>query len=228
MRTYRLQIRLIQFSVALSLLVVVAGFFGLWGNRSSEQAIAQPQKEEVAVNPLGNTKIVTLGDSFTYGYPGKPEKSWPQVLAKTLQITVINKGKTYQTAQDLLSRFEADVLSEKPGRVIIFSGNGDALQGIPLETFQKQIQAMVEKSEGNHIIPVLALPVPYPGAQQPIKELREWELSYAQGKKLLVLDFASVLMNAEGKYLEGFSAEGKYPTEKGYQAMGEYAARVLK
>jgi lysophospholipase L1-like esterase len=166
--------------------------------------VTQPPKEEVPVNPLENTKIVTLGDSFTYGYPGKPEKSWPQVLAKTLQITVVNKGKTYQTAQDLLSRFEADVLSENSGRVIIFAGNGDALQGIPLETYQKQIQAMVEKSEGNHIIPVLALPLPYPGAQQPIKELREWELSYAQGKKLLVLDFASVLMNAEGKYLEGF------------------------
>ena len=228
MRTYRLQIRLIQFSVALSLLVVVVGFFGLWGNRTSEQAVTQPKKEETQVNALENTKIVALGDSFTYGYPGKPEKSWPEVLKKTLEIDVVNKGKTYQTALDLLSRFEADVLSEKPGRVIIFAGNGDALQGVPLETFKKQVQAMVEKSEGNHIVPVLALPVPYPGAQQAIKELREWEISYAQEKKILVLDFASVLMNADSKYLEGLSADGKYPTEKGYQAMGEYAARVLK
>lgn len=228
MRTYQLQTRLIQFSVLLSVLVVVAGFFGLWGNRASENAVKQPQKEETPVNTLENTKIVALGDSFTIGYPGKSEESWTEVLAKTLQISVINKGKISQTSLDLLSRFEADVLSERPGRVIIFVGNGDALKDVPLETFQKQVQAMVEKSEGNHIIPVLALPMPYSGVQKEIKELREWEISYAQEKKILVLDFASVLMDAENKYLEGLSEDGKYPTKKGYQAMGEYAGRVLK
>lgn len=228
MRTYQLQTRLIQLSVLLSVLVVVAGFFGLWGNRASENAVKQTQKEGAPVNTLENTKIVTLGDSYTLGYPGKPEKSWPEVLAKNLQISVVNKGKMSQTSLDLLSRFEADVLSEKPGRVIIFAGNGDALKGVPLDTFKKQIQAMVEKSGGNHIIPVLALPLPYTGVQKEIKELREWEISYAQEKKVLVLDFASVLMNAEGKYLEGLSGDGKYPTEKGYLTMGEYAARVLK
>lgn len=228
MRTYQLQTRLIQFSVALSVLVMVAGFFGLWGNRANEQAVKQPPKQEAPVNTLENTKIVTLGDSYTLGYPGKPEKSWPEVLAKNLKILVVNKGKASQTSQDLLSRFEADVLSEKPGRVIIFAGNGDVLKGVPLETFQKQVQTMVEKSEGNHIIPVLALPMPYSGVQQEIKGLREWEKSYAQEKKILVLDFASVLMDAENKYLEGLSTDGKYPTEKGYLTMGEYAARVLK
>lgn len=228
MRTYQLQIRLIQFSVFLSLLVVVAGFFGLWGNRANEPAVTQPQTKETPVGTLENTKIVALGDSFTIGYPGKLEESWPEVLAKTLQISVVNKGKISQTSQDLLSRFEADVLNEKPGRVIIFVGNGDALREVPLETFKKQVQAMVEKSKGNQIVPVLALPMPYSGVQQAIKELREWEISYAQEKKILVLDFASVVMNAENKYLEGLSGDGKYPTKKGYQAMGEYVARVLK
>ena len=229
MRTYRLQIRLIQFSLFLSVLIVAAGFFGLWGNRMSEQAITQPQTENTSAEKLENTKIVSLGDSYTYGYPGKPEKSWPEILGRTLNITVVNKGRISQTSLDLLSRFEADVLSEKPGRVIIFAGNGDALrEEVPLDTFKKQITAMVDKAEANHIVPVLALPLPYPSVQNVIKELREWELSYAQEKKLTVLDFASVLMDPENKYLKDLSEDGKYPTEKGYQAMGDYAARVLK
>jgi acyl-CoA thioesterase I len=228
MRTYRLHTRLIQLSVFLSLLVVVAGFFGLWGERTSKQAVTQPQIQKEETPALDNTKIVAIGDSYTLGYPGKPEKSWPELLAKTLQIPVINKGKTYQTSLDLLSRFEADVINERPGRVIIFTGNGDALREVKLETFQKQVQAMVEKAQGNHIVPILALPLPYPDAQKEIKEFREWEISYAQQKKILVLDFASVLMNADKKYLEGFSGDGKYPTEKGYKAMADYAARVIK
>lgn len=228
MRTYRLQIRMIQFSMILSLVVVVAGFFGAWGNPSpSEKADAKLAAEEPKGMELENTKIVALGDSFTYGYPGSPNKAWPEILGKTLEITVVNKGKTYQNSQDLLSRFDADVLSEKPGRVIIFAGNGDVLQDIPLEKTQTQIQAMVEKAEANHIIPVLALPLPYPSVQQQIKDLREWELSFAQEKKITVLDFSSVLMDQDNKYLEGYSEDGKYPTAKGYKVMGEYAARVL-
>lgn len=232
MRTYRLQIRLIQVSVFLSCLVVITGFFGLWGERS-EQAVTEPQnpietQTEDPVKALENTKIVAIGDSYTYGYPGTPEKSWPEVLGKTLEIPVINKGKVSQTSLDLLSRFEADVISEKPGRVIIFGGTGDALRDVPLETFQTQIQAMVEKAEANHIVPVLALPMPFPGAQAAITELREWEVSYAQEKNLTVLDFASVVMDSENKYFMDLSEDGKYPTEKGYQMMGEYAARVLK
>jgi acyl-CoA thioesterase I len=228
MRTYRLQIRLIQFSVFLSMLVIVAGFFGLWGERVIEQAVKETQMEEAPANSLQNTKIVALGDSYTYGYPGKPDESWPEILGKTSGISVINKGKVSQTSQDLLSRFEADVLSEQPERVIIFVGNGDVLKNVPLETSQKQITTMVERAEANHIIPILALPLPYPGVQSEVKEFREWELGYAQEKKITVLDFASVLMDSGNKYLEDFSADGKYPTKKGYKAMGEYAARVIK
>ncbi|HHY27303.1 MAG TPA: lysophospholipase [Desulfitobacterium dehalogenans] len=226
MRTYRIEIRLIQFSVFLSVLVVIAGFLGLWDGKANEQASTPPQQEEPAP-ALENTKIVAIGDSFTFGYPGNAESAWPVVLGQALQVEVVNKGKTNQNAQDLYSRFDADVLNEKPGRVIIFVGNGDALQGIPLETFQQYIQAMVEKAESNHIIPILALPLPYTGVQSTIKEFREWESSYAKEKNILVLDFASVLMDTDNAYLEGLSKEANYPSKEGYKRMGEYASRVL-
>lgn len=228
MRTYRIEIRLIQLSVFLSVLVVIAGFLGLWDNKDQGQAAAPPGQEEPAP-ALENTKIVAIGDSFTFGYPGDTENSWPAVLGQTAQIEVVNKGLKSQTAQDLYSRFDADVLAEKPGRVIIFVGNGDAIKEVPLETFQQHIKAMVEKAESNHIIPILALPLPYTGVQNTIKEFREWESGYAKEKNILVLDFATVLMDADNVYLEGLlSEEANYPSKEGYKLMGEYASRVLE
>ena len=68
-----------------------------------------------------SSKIVALGDSFTLGYPLDVAHSWPQRLADVLKVTVVNKGKNTQTTKDLLARFDADVVAEKPGRVIIFA-----------------------------------------------------------------------------------------------------------
>lgn len=233
MRTYRIEIRLIQLSVILSVLVILGGLVGLWGDKTPQQTVTPPQQQLEDNNELTNLKIVTLGDSFTYGYPGRPEDSWPQVLQEELEelgVEVVNKGKGQQNTESLYERFETDVIGEKPGRVVIFAGNGDALQGKDLEFFQKYIKAMVEKAQSNHIEPILALPMPYKGVQAQIKEFREWEIDFARENKITVLDFASVLMDADNKYLEGLASTDNenYPSAKGYRKMGEYAARVLR
>lgn len=230
LRTYRLEIRLIQVATGLALIVMIAGFMGLWG-----QSVKSPSGTEANANEttnsgktLENPKIVALGDSFTLGYPFEVTDSWPQRTEEVLKVTVVNKGKKMQTAKDLLARFDVDVVAEKPGRVIIFAGIGDAINGVPLKEVQTNIQAMVEKAKSNHIIPVLALPIGYPGAQQNVKDTRTWELSYAQKESILILDFSTVLFDAEGKYLSELSTDGRYPNVKGYEAMGDYAAQVLK
>jgi len=225
-----LEIRLIQVATGLALMVLIAGFIGLWGQsgKSPLETEANAQGSANSVKTLENPKIVALGDSFTLGYPLEVADSWTQRMAEVLKVTVVNKGKKAQTAKDLLARFDADVVAEKPGRVIIFAGIGDAINGVALKDVQTNIQAMVEKAKTNHIIPVLALPIGYPGAQQNIKEIRTWELSYAQKEKIITLDFSSVLFDAGGKYLSGLSTDGKYPNAKGYDVMGDYAATVLK
>lgn len=230
MRTYQLQIRLIQVAVGLALIVLITGFFGVWGESSKvpEGKLGTGIKPVAPVETLSNTKIVALGDSFTLGYPLDVKHSWVQRTEEVLQVSVVNKGKTTQTAKSLLERFDTDVIAEDPGRVIIFSGIGDALQGVPLNDVQTNIMAMVEKAKSNHIIPVLALPIGYPGVQKSIQEIREWEIGYAQAEKILTLDFSTVLFDTEGKYLDGLTIDGKYPNAKGYKAMGDYAARILK
>ncbi len=236
MRTYRSEIRLIQLGVLIAALVVISGLISpsLWGkgqnvaDKGSKEGQTAVTEEKAPLN-AANQKIVALGDSFTFGYPGTEDKSWPKRLGDKLGTTVVNKGKIQQTTKDLLDRFDQDVVTEDPGIVIIFGGNGDALNGVPLETFQENIQALVEKAKSNHITPVLALPLPYKSVQEDIRNMRKWETEYAETAKIRVLDFSTVLMNVEGIYLEGLSGDdGKYPTAKGYEKMGDYAANILK
>ncbi|MDR3600981.1 MAG: GDSL-type esterase/lipase family protein [Desulfosporosinus sp.] len=228
MRTYRLEIRLIQVSVGLAFIVLIAGFFGLWGHGGKSPVAAAGTEVTNPVLTPSNPKIVALGDSFTLGYPLDAAHSWTQRAADLLKVPVINKGKGHQTTKDLLARFDTDVVAEKPGRVIIFAGIGDATQGVDLKEVQTNIEAMVEKAKSNHIIPILALPINYPKVQKSIKETRDWELTYAQKETIQTLDFSSVLFDAKGNYLSGLSPDGQYPNAKGYEAMGNYVAQVLK
>ncbi|RNC62817.1 MAG: hypothetical protein AWM53_01917 [Candidatus Dichloromethanomonas elyunquensis] len=251
MRIYRLQIRIIQISVLITMIVTVFGLVNVWqapkgqpaggnstvqndntnntGRTGSENGTTPQNNSPVDGSAkLTNTKIICLGDSYTYGYPGQPKDSWPDRLAGILKIEAVNAGKVYQNSGDLAERFDQDVLGKKPGRVVIFAGVGDALRGKKLEEYQKNIKAMVEKAQANQIIPVLALPVPYPGTDKLCKEYRDWELAYAHEKNLSVLDFKGVLFDTNGIIFKKYSDDGKYPNKSGYQAMGDYAATVLK
>ncbi len=239
MRTYRIQIRLIQTAGLIAMIILISGVFKapIWVDAGGDTTGLSTSKTtstsgidatSTIINVPTNSKIVALGDSFTLGYPLGTDRSWTKTLADGLQVEVINKGKSRQTGKDLLARFDQDVLAQKPGRVIIFAGTGDAIQTVSLEDYQGYIQTLVEKARSNHIIPVLILPVWYPGFQQVIMSFREWETSYAKTENILVLDFNDTLFDAERKYLSGLSPDGKYPNAKGYQAMGEYVARVLK
>lgn len=253
MRTYRLQIRIIQLSIVMAVIVIAMGYFDILGIGQ----IGLPSGDNVTIQNNGdstsdgsgtgnttgdsgsgtesngsgatvNSKIVCLGDSFTYGYPGEPTNSWPQRVADVLKIDVVNAGKTYQNASDLLERFDQDVTAQKPGTVVIFAGVGDALRGTSLENYQNSIKELVEKAKTNNMTPVLALPIPFQGTDELYKQYREWETTYAQENKITVLDFKGVLFDSEDNILSNYSDDGKYPNKDGYQAMGDYAATVLK
>ncbi|MGI6451716.1 MAG: GDSL-type esterase/lipase family protein [Desulfitobacteriia bacterium] len=243
MRIYRLEIRLIQLSVILTMIIMVFGLVNVWqGNADAEPAGGQnppqsgtetpadPGTEDPGDKQPVNTKIVCLGDSYTIGWPGDAKDSWPARLGEILKIEVINAGQSYQNTEDLLERFDQDVVAHQPGRVIIFAGVGDALRDKPFEEFQSNIKALVEKAEANHIIPILAYTIPFPGTEELYKAYREWQEAYALEKKLQVLNFKEVLFGDEDKLLKEYADKNypNYPNKDGHAAMADYAARVLK
>jgi len=241
MRTYRLEIRLLQMAVLITIIAMAFGVISVWKGTTEVPPINKPaQNGEAPGDTTGdpaddpsdetpvNTKLVCLGDSFTYGYPGDTADAWPQHVADILEIEVINAGKVHQNASDLLQRFDQDVVVHQPGRVVIFAGVGDAIREIPLEEYQNNLMAIVEKAKANHIEPILALPIPFPGTRELNEAYREWEITYAQEKNIKILDFREVLFDSEGNIIPEYSSDGRYPNKEGNRVMGEYAARVLQ
>lgn len=84
--------------------------------------------------------IVAIGSSSTAGAGAtSPKASYPARLEVELhnhfpgaQITVINHGVNGDTAEDMLARFERDVIEEKPDLVLWQVGSNSVLRDHPL------------------------------------------------------------------------------------------------
>jgi lysophospholipase L1-like esterase len=86
-------------------------------------------------------KIVAIGSSSTAGAgASSPEASYPSRLEAELtqhflwhDITVLNRGVNGEEAPDMLARFEANVIAEKPDLVIWQTGTNSVLRDRPID-----------------------------------------------------------------------------------------------
>ena len=84
--------------------------------------------------------IVAIGSSSTFGAgASSPAMSYPSRLAVELRellphtsVTVINRGVNGETAQEMLSRFDRDVLAAHPDLVLWQVGSNAVLLGKPI------------------------------------------------------------------------------------------------
>lgn len=187
-----------------------------------------PQSASPIVQSKG--KVVAIGDSYTYGYPLGVDSSWVKASGVALEREFVNKGMTSQTSGSLLNRFKADVLDLKPECVIILSGTGDALQGVPLSTFQRNMQEIVRQTKEKNIEPIIGLPLLYPGQnyQKLINSYRDWLVVFAQTEGLKVINFNPDLYDANGVFKQGMSDDGRYPNKHGYDVMSQIVVTLFK
>ncbi|MCF6290434.1 MAG: GDSL-type esterase/lipase family protein [Desulfobacterales bacterium] len=98
--------------------------------------------------PAGRV-IVCFGDSLTHG-TGAPEgRDYPGQLAKLINRPVINAGIPGDTTATALARLERDVLTRKPGIVLITLGGNDlkngALRGATFARLKKIVTAIQDQ-----------------------------------------------------------------------------------
>jgi lysophospholipase L1-like esterase len=93
--------------------------------------------------------IVAIGGASTAGAAaGNPERdSYPRRLEEVLRrrhpgvpITVLNKGITRQTTQEMVDRFARDVYAAAPTLVIWETGTFDAARGIDVDIFATALE----------------------------------------------------------------------------------------
>jgi len=106
-----------------------------------------------AVHSGAPVRIVALGSSSTWGtgassrahtYPARLEHELRAVWPKS-DVRVINAGVGGQLARHMLARIDKDVASVHPQLVIWQTGVNDAIRGVPIDDYKKQLRAGVER-----------------------------------------------------------------------------------
>ena len=120
----------------LAIVIVLAGCSNPSGSQGGQQV---------------NKTIVCFGDSLTEGYgaskPGEVDKSksYPAYLQKKTSRPVVNAGISGDTSSGALARVDKDVLSKKPGMVIILLGANDFFHLRPASETKGDLQKILNK-----------------------------------------------------------------------------------
>jgi hypothetical protein len=110
-------------------------------------------KTTAAIASRQPVSIVAIGGASTLGRAaGSPDLAWPGRLAAALSsrfpaapVTVDNRAVARQTAQEMASRLDREVIALKPTLVIWETGTTDAVQGTELDEFRQTIQAGIDR-----------------------------------------------------------------------------------
>jgi len=100
--------------------------------------------------PEGSPRVVFLGDSIAAGLHLARDRAFPAVLqrrlvAKGLPFRLVNAGVSGNTTAGGLARLDW-LLDQKPAIVVVELGGNDGLRGAPLDTVEKNLQAIVRRS----------------------------------------------------------------------------------
>lgn len=160
------------------------------------------------VNPAKHRVVATFGDSITHGGGGVsyPPSDWEYSYQHYLSFPSVNLGRSGDTSQTTLERFEQDVLPFHPQYLIIMTGSNSIRGGVAAEDVIEDLKALKEKCLANNIRPVfLTLPPINPQNIQKIfneataldwQEQRRWVNDYIRTQ--VHIDVASEMEYADG------------------------------
>lgn len=176
------------------------------------------------------TKLICLGDSITWGFPFGPEHSWVNLASRTLGINMVNRGINGNTAEDLVNRFNTDVLSQYPSHVLIMVGTNDANMNLPLDKYSESISVMFETARENKISTIIALPVPSMDRwlEYTLEKYRYWLCNFIAARNIPMVDFAAVMQLPDGTVNPECFVDEVHPSKTGYQWMAAGLITFLK
>jgi lysophospholipase L1-like esterase len=110
-------------------------------------------KTTSAITSGQTVSIAAVGGASTLGRAaGGPDHAWPARLAVALtsrfpaaRVQVDNRGVAHQTAQEMASRLDREVIALQPTLVIWETGTTDAVYGTDLDEFRQTIQAGIDR-----------------------------------------------------------------------------------
>ena len=178
-------------------------------------------------------KIILLGDSITESWKGYS----PEFFAENPYL--INKGVGGETTQQILRRFNTDVVSFEPGFVIILAGINDIAQNTGYisvsETFANIVN-MVEIAKSHNISPVLCsvLPAskivwkPEIKSADLVIDLNNKIKKYCEKNNMVYVDYFSSMVGEKKELRSDLTYDGVHPDKKGYLIMEKILLETIQ
>ncbi len=167
-------------------------------------------------------RIVLFGDSITEG--------WVAAEPDLFTLGIVGRGIAGQTTTQMLLRFYQDVIALKPQAVQIMGGTNDVAGNTgptSPQDFKNDIMAMVDLAQAHRIRVLLASIPPadrftWNPAVKPaprILELNAWLRNYAYQRKIVFVDYYTVLASKTGGLRPELGEDGTHPNANGYARM---------
>lgn len=178
-------------------------------------------------------RVVFMGDSITdiWGrmkgtgqfFPGKP---------------YVNRGISGQTTEQMLLRFQQDVVDLHPAAVLILAGTNDIAGNTGPETdlmIENDFRSMTQIAHANHIKVVIASITPAadfwwrPGVD-PIHRIRvmnAWLRQFCKRHHYPFVDYYGAMAQPDGAMKTGLTFDGVHPNAKGFAIMAPLAEKGI-
>ena len=178
-------------------------------------------------------KVATLGDSITHGGgacntpPGYVMYSW-ETYSK---VPIKNLGRSGDTVQDMLSRFDSDVVCFSPKILVIMGGVNNFRAGEDAWETIDAMEKILEECNYHKIIPVFATATPINAAlmhrtdmvEDPVDSWKYQQQVLNQWIKQQTyhVDVTPALTDANGQLKAEFTTDGLHPDADGKRIIGE-------
>lgn len=191
--------------------------------------------------------IVAMGDSTTAGTPGwKSRVEAPPDGAgdETSQYAwwlmqahpdweVVNQGVNGERSDQILARFDRDVLARRPRVVVIIAGVNDVYQGRPAAHVIEQLAAMYDRAKRAGIPVVAGTIIPYdtatPDQNARMRAVNEWIRTTAAADPAVAFVDTRAAAAAAGDPDRLFeSPDGLHPSPAGYRRMADAIRPVIE
>ena len=195
------------------------------------------------ISPAAPARIVAMGDSTTAGTPGfkSPVEAPPNGRGdETSQYAywltkahpeweVLNRGVNGERSDQILARFERDVVAAAPKAVVIIAGVNDVYQGRAVAHVTAQLHAMYARAAQAGIRVVAGSIVPYntatPDQNLRMRQINAW-IREQPGVVFVDTRAAAAAPDNADRLFD--SPDGLHPTAAGYRRMADAIQPVLE
>lgn len=182
--------------------------------------LASCSKAATLPNIAPTATILAFGDSLTFGTGATTAESYPAQLEALISRKVISAGVPGEISADGLARLPQLLDAHQPKLLILCHGGNDFLQKLGEDVAAKNVRAMVKLARDKNIA-VMMIATPKPGFFVAPPKF------YAEIAKEFSLPVDDEILK---KILTDNSLKSDlvHPNAKGYRALAEAVAAVLK